>query len=131
MLERVELDAVQLESASLEIEESPLSDIKYTGDIEADAAAEFGVVESEFRKRNSDEKARFQKATDSEYWCCLCFQDRAQAQAFAAAIGMDPTAKYMDGQKVAEKLGIKIPASPLPFGTAKIDKKLVRLAMEG
>ena len=88
MLERIELDAVQLEPASLEIEESPLADIEYTGDIEADAAAELGVVESEFRKRNSGEKARFQKATGSEYWCCLCFQDRAQAQAFAEAIGI-------------------------------------------
>lgn len=131
MLERIDLDAVQLEPASLEIEESPLGDIEYTGDIEADAAAEFGVVESEFRKRNADEKARFQKATDSEYWCCLCFQDRAQAQAFALAIGMDPAAKYMDGQQVAERLGIKIPPSPVPLGNAKIDKKLVRLAMEG
>ena len=130
MLERVELGAAMLESASLAIEPSPLDCLGTTDDIEADCAAELEIVESEFSKRASNEKKRFEKATDSEYWACICFQDRKQVEEFVRACGMDPREKYVDGQKMAKNLGIKLTPSLEPFGKAKIDPKLARLAME-
>lgn len=129
MLERIELSEVELESADLSQEPSPLDVLAPTGDVEADCVAEMEIIESEFAARKRIEAQRLKKGTDSEYWCCLCFQDREQADAFAAAL-RQPGAKYLDGVKAARLLGIELPDSPVPFGRARIDPKWAKMAME-
>lgn len=95
-----------------------------TGDPERDSAADLGELEKGFRKRMKDEQNRFRDATDSEYWCCVCFQSRAQKEAFLSKIGVLIYGdKYLDGQVVAEKLGIEIPTADIKYNKSdKVDK---------
>lgn len=88
----------------------PLAGVEYTGDVEIDSAAEMSALKSGFIERANRENERREKATDSEYWCCLCFQSREQVEAFLRATGWGPAAaKYIDGQRVAASMGIDLP----------------------
>lgn len=132
MLERVELSSVALERVDLTVEDeqpSPLEAIEYSDDIEADCAKEFAVVETEFQKRASDEQKRFQKATDSEFWVCLCFQTREQCEEFLAKCGhAEPDEKYVDGVKFARLIGKPVTPDETPFGKTKIDPTWSKMA---
>lgn len=79
-------------------------------------------VENSFIKRAKTEKERFDLATDSEYWVCLCFQSREQVEAFIEKSGWgEKTDKYIDGQEVASRLNISLPQCP-EFGKIRINK---------
>jgi len=83
-----------------------------TGDAEADSLADLDAVQKGFRDRMKEENDRFQLATDSEYWACICFQTREQKEAFLTALDIIKFGdKYLDGQKVAEALKIQLPES--------------------
>jgi hypothetical protein len=87
-----------------------------TGDSEADSAADLDEVQRGFRNRAKAESERFALATDSEYWACLCFQSREQKEMFLSALKiLEFGDKYLDGQLVAERLGIKLPAANVPY----------------
>lgn len=87
-----------------------------SGDPEADSAADLDAVQQGFRNRAKAESDRFALATDSEYWACLCFQTREQKEAFLAALKiLEFGDKYLDGQLVAERLGVKLPAASVPY----------------
>ncbi|MFT3791522.1 MAG: hypothetical protein QM741_10665 [Rudaea sp.] len=75
--------------------------------------------ELDFRLRQE----RFVAATDSEYWACLCFQNREQKEAFLSALGiLDIGDKYLDGPLVAKRLGIELPSAEVPYNpTPRID----------
>lgn len=89
----------------------PLAGYEYTGDIEADSAAEMSAVKAGFIARTQQESRRRERATDSEYWVCMCFQSREQVEEFLRRTGWGlPTDKYIDGQRVAASLGVEIPA---------------------
>jgi hypothetical protein len=94
-----------------------------TGDTEADAKADLDALAGGFRERAKAEARRFELATDSEYWCCLCFQTREQKEAFLGALNLLLHGdKYIDGRVVAKQLGITLPAADVPFNTsAKVD----------
>jgi hypothetical protein len=88
-----------------------LADVEYTGDQEVDAKAELTALQAAFRDRKAKESRRFELATDSEYWCALVFQTRDQKEAFLNALGLLPYGdKYLDGELVAQKMGIPLPA---------------------
>lgn len=87
-----------------------------TGDPEADSAADLDAVQSGFRDRAKRESERFALATDSEYWACICFQTREQKDRFLSALGLlDLGDKYLDGQLVAERLGVELPGADVPY----------------
>lgn len=93
-------------------EPDPLAGVEYTGDIETDAAEELSALSSAFRDRRRREDRRFKQATDSEFWLALCFEDRAQKEAFLAAFNVARFGdKYLDGRKVAHALGVEISRS--------------------
>lgn len=99
----------------------PLAAIAYTGNAEVDSLAEVTELQAAFRKRKKDESRRFELATDSEYWCAFVFQTRDQKETFLKAVGLLAYGdKYLDGELVAEKLGIKLPAEIPHYN---IDKK--------
>lgn len=109
----------------------PLADYEYSGDVEKDAAVEMSVVKAGFIERAKAEAKRQQKATDSEYWLCLCFQSRAQVEAFLKATRWAKAQeKYIDGLKVAKAIGVTLPAESSSFGSVKIDKTFADLSME-
>lgn len=86
-------------------------------------------VKSAFMQRSDDERRRFELATDSEYWFCVCFQSRDQKDEFLRNAGLEEIGdKYLDGWEVAKKFGIKIERVSVPYNTsAKQDKKLIDL----
>lgn len=94
-----------------EPEPDPLADVEYTGDLEADAAAELAALDSAFVQRRKREDDRFRDATDSEFWVAVCFRSRADKEAFLAAVAKGhPLSgdKYVSGYELAERLGIDI-----------------------
>jgi hypothetical protein len=112
-------------------EDSPLDDIEYTGDPAVDSTNELTAIKSAFQERAEREKKRQQKATDSEYWVCLCFQSRAQVEEFLSLARWGQTTdKYLDGQVVARKMGFALTPELTGFGRRKIDPKLADLSMD-
>lgn len=95
-----------------------------TGDVEKDSKAELDALQKGFRDAIKREDKRFELATDSEYWFCVCFQSREQCNAFLKAMDLlEIGDKYLDGQEVAKKLGVKLPEADIPYRTeGKIDK---------
>ena len=134
MLERIDLENTELapceiEAASLIEEANPLDEVEYPGDIEGDCAAELAAVKSAFAQRADAEKERVRKATDSEYWVCLVFQTREQAEEFLRQTKWsDPDEKYVDGRRAAKHLGIDLPNDGPPFGRPKIDQTWAAMA---
>lgn len=87
----------------------PLAKVEYSGNVEADSAAELGALEEAFRGRKSQEDERFQLATDSEYWVALCFPSRKVKDAFLRAAKTARLGdKYVDGLQFARALGIEV-----------------------
>jgi hypothetical protein len=96
---------------------------KQVGVAEIDSAADLDAVSAGFRKRAMDEGKRFAMATDAEYWTCICFQSREQKEAFLAALDLLKFGdRYLDGQEVAQQLGIELPKADIPYKTSsKVD----------
>lgn len=102
-----------------------------TGNVELDSKADLDEVQASFRKRIKMENSRFQNTTDSEYWFAVCFQTRAQKEAFLKAMGLFLMGdKYLDGIEVAKKLGIDIPSENVKFlPEGKVDKDFAKFVM--
>jgi len=104
----------------------PLAGFEPTGDLEADAAGELSAALSAFKERTDNEQKRFKLAVDTEYWFCVCFQSREQKDAFLAAMEWTKIGdKYLDGTKVAKKLGVKLPPRGAAYNvSARVDRRL-------
>lgn len=103
---------------------------EYTGNPEIDSQAELDQVQKAFRQRIKDENKRFEQATDSEYWFSVCFQTREQKEAFLKAVDwIEQGDKYLDGQFVADRLGVELPkANNKYLADGKIDKDYAKLS---
>lgn len=109
----------------------PLAAVEYVGNVEADTKAELNALQSGFIARAKQENARREKATDSEYWFCVCFQSRDQVEEFLKKSGWaKPNVKYIDGQQVAKAIGVKLTPDTTGFGQTRIDRKLAKFTME-
>ena len=75
--------------------------------LEVEAKEELSETLKAFRDRNRVEQQRRLEATDSEFWCALCFETRAQKEEFLGKLGLLAHGdKYLDGRLVAKRLGI-------------------------
>lgn len=101
-----------------------MGNVEFTNNPEKDSKLELDAVQKGFRDRAKNESNRFALATDTEYWACICFQTREQKDAFLKALQLFELGdKYLDGQEVAEVLGVKLPKADVPYNTSsKIDK---------
>lgn len=88
----------------------PLADVKYSGDMSIDAASELTAMQQAYRDRASAEAKRFKDATDSEFWVAICFESREAKESFIeqTAGSLDLGDKYIDGHKLAAKMGIDL-----------------------
>jgi hypothetical protein len=77
---------------------------------ESEAARETAQGLDEVKRHRADYKQRMNQADDSEFYCVLVFQDRAQTDAFLAGVGADLNSRYVDGGRVAELCGVELPA---------------------
>lgn len=97
---------------------------KSSGDSAGGNVDNIEKVLSAFQTRAKTEQKRFEKATDSEYWVCVCFQTRDEKESFLKNAGLlECGDKYLDGWDVAEKLGVKFEREVEGFGKLKVDRK--------
>ena len=90
--------------------DDPLKDVEYTDNLEEDCKREFSAVDDAYRARAKAESKRFDNATDSEYWFCVCFHDRDEKDAFLKAAGVKTRLmgdKYVSGRDLAAALGLE------------------------
>lgn len=94
---------IKTESLSLK----PKAKAKPVQPADVEAKEELSEVLQGFKARKEAESKRRLEATDSEFWCALCFETRAQKEEFLSKLGLLAHGdKYLDGRLVAEKLGI-------------------------
>ena len=96
--------------------------------IEAKVAQELTEMQQGFRDRKAAEDARYKTATDLDYYTVIAFESGTQCDAFLAyfGIGRADGSLFVDGRKLADKLGIELPKADLrPL--KKIDPRLARL----
>lgn len=94
-----------------ELPPNPLEAVEdqLTGDLEHDSEVELDALAKSFRANVQRELDRLRLATDSEYWVCLCFQDRETVEKFIKKAKIGKTGeKYLDGHKAARILGIDL-----------------------
>lgn len=99
--------------------DDPLENVEYTGDLPADCGAEFEALQESFEERKNREgmaarakaeRERFQKATDSEFWFAVCFEDRDEKERALKALKVNKRMmgdKYLDGRKLMQVLGLE------------------------
>lgn len=116
--------------ASLTIGSQPAattSETPRTGQADVDSLADMSDLLKSFKAKSAAENARFQDVTDSEYWIAVCFQSRAQKEAFLRALDLLADGdKYLDGELVAEKIGVKLDRQA-PRKATKVGKKFMAL----
>lgn len=90
-----------------------LDGLEPTGNLQHDAAAELDAVAQGFRDRKAREAERYELATNSDYWFCICFATMAQRDAFLAATDWrEHGTRYLDGRDIARRMGIDLPPDP-------------------
>ena len=106
---------------------NPLDALGYPGDLEEDARAEVSAALATILAERKQKRDAYRLMADTEYWCCICFQSRAQKEEFLQKMGWLPFGdKYLDGLKIAELAGLDIEPIdlPAPKGTTKTPKLL-------
>ncbi|MDK4689682.1 hypothetical protein [Kingella negevensis] len=82
-----------------------------------------------FRDRAKADAKRKVDATDSEHWLAFCFDNEKQVDEFLESIDWAQFVvdydgrRYLNGEKVAAFMGVKLPNDKVPFvAEPKIDK---------
>jgi len=126
---------------TVDVEPDALAGLPITGDVEKDAKNECDAMlegfakagekthakDGYFKGKEKLENERYKLATDTEFWACLVFKSRDQKEAFLKAAGLYELGdKYLDGVKVAEKLGVAISDHGLNLSGEKQDRSLIQ-----
>ena len=117
---------------------NPLDAVDSQENIEADSLAEMEIIRSEkqeadkprteFQIADARVEAHRQMIFDYEFWVAVCFQSREQKEAFLKAI-KEPRDKYIDGRKLAKRMGIELPDDRAIQKPLRVNKNLSALAM--
>ena len=113
--------------------DDPIGELDYENITNEEAATqEVSAVLAAFKQRAKNEQERFLLATDSEYWIGVCFQTRAQKEAFLLGVNLlQHGDKYIDGELLAKRMGIALPAADVPYNvSARPDKKLAAMVLQ-
>ncbi|OFW58430.1 MAG: hypothetical protein A2Y75_01595 [Candidatus Solincola sediminis] len=88
-----------------------------------------GDMPNAFAERAKEEQRRFTQATDSEYWCCICFTTREEKEEFLKKTGLfEHGDKYLDGRVVAGVLGVELSSESARFSEPKISARMRKLS---
>lgn len=106
---------------------SPLKGVGQSGEVEADAADEISAALRAIIEQKRAMREVYRTTTDPEYWFVVCFQSREQKDEFLRLAGWEGMGdKYLDGLRLAAKLGVPIePINLTPLG-GKAAPKLLR-----
>lgn len=96
---------------------------------DTDALMQLGELKQEFERAKQMPRQLRQRVMDSEYWCTVCFQTHEQLMSFLNALRIPPCEnKYIDGQVLAQKLGITLPPAEVRFRLSSyVDKDFQKL----
>lgn len=120
--------ASELRKFGPELEESPLDEDDETMSNEDQEALRLAQLHQGFRERMKNEAKRRAIATDAEYWLCVVFQDRDQKDQFLRATGWETLGdKYLDGERLADRMGVAIDKSEIVYNIGGADPKLSAL----
>lgn len=93
----------------------PLEAMDMTGDPEQDADAEGEGTRQAFIENEQGNLDAYRTMIDSEFYLVVCFQSRGQKEEFLDKAGwVDLGDKYIDGLKVAGRLGVDVAPVALP-----------------
>ena len=97
---------------------------------DADALEQMRGLKEEFQQVKKMPAQLRQRVTDSEYWCAVCFQTYEQLMVFLGELTVPVFEnKYIDGQLLAQKMGIELPPGEVRFRLpGYIDKDFQELA---
>jgi hypothetical protein len=97
--------------------------------VEADCEAELNEAQLRFKGIFTKQRESFVNATDSGYFVCVCFQNRAQLVEWLSKsnLNQELDGQYLDGRKLAERMNIKITAPGMRLPRRKQDPKLIAL----
>lgn len=106
---------------------NPLPDLAATDDPEEAAENEVSAALQHILDEKKQKRDAYRTMLDHEFWCAICFQNREQKEAFLKAIGiLDLGDKYIDGLKVAQRLGVEVEPVNLPMKDVRAAPKLLR-----
>lgn len=99
-------------------------------DADTDALEQMRGLKEEFQQVKKMPAQLRQRVTDSEYWCAVCFQTYEQLMVFLGELTVPVFEnKYIDGQLLAQKMGIELPSGEVRFRLpGYIDKDFQELA---
>lgn len=86
-------------------------------------------IRTAFMERAAADQKRFEDATDSEFWFCICFRSREQKEAFLRLVqwpGVDELDKYVHGEDIAKALNIALPPARFTPPGEKPNKDMVK-----
>lgn len=111
----------------------PIGELDYDNLSNEEAATqEISATLAAFKARAKTEQERFLLATDSEFWVGVCFQTRAQKEAFLKGVNLlQHGDKYIDGELLAKRMGIPLPSADVPYNiSARPDAKFAAMVIE-
>ncbi|WP_239324247.1 hypothetical protein [Snodgrassella gandavensis] len=96
---------------------------------DTEALMQLEELKHEFERAKQMPRQLRQRVMDSEYWCTVCFQTHEQLMVFLNALAILPYEnKYIDGQLLAQKLGIELPSGAVRFRLSNyVDKDFQKL----
>lgn len=105
--------------------DNPLEGLDLVDDQEENAEQIMGRVEGAFIEDEHEKLDAYRTMIDQDFYFIVCFQSSDQKYDFLSKAGLDGLGDlYIDGLKVAKRLGVDIP--PIPLQT-KEPKRMPRL----
>jgi hypothetical protein len=95
--------------------------------IEVEAKKELTEVERKFRESSEKYRATMKDLNDSNFWTCIVFQSKEQAQEFNERMGFSSDSSFIDGLKLAKEIGVEIKSPTPSMPRFKIDKSYQKL----
>jgi hypothetical protein len=109
-------------------QEDPLENLERTGNVIEDSKPEISETLKAFKAAANNETKTFEDNTDTEFWFTVVFQNRAQKDAFLEKTGwVDNHDKYLDGEVLAETMGIELPDASPRFIEEETEKRMAAL----
>ncbi|HZV34089.1 MAG TPA: hypothetical protein VFB72_05885 [Verrucomicrobiae bacterium] len=134
LIDSLNADDVQLPDIDREIErmnqKNPMDEVPDTDNAEKDCNGMMSAALKAFKEQARNEEKVFKDNTETEYWFCVCFQSREQKEVFLKAMAwFEHGDKYLDGQFVAKKLGVKLPEVNRKFNKGEVEKSMVNIGI--
>lgn len=97
-----------------------------------DEASEDNPKLKAFIAAREKSRARGKDKNEVNFWVCLVFQSFAQKMQFLAAVDDIPTlyGMYVDGERLAKRLGIKVDPNEFKQVTSPLNKRLAEMTKE-